>query len=559
MNTAQRLEVFVVVCCSAIAGVACGESPGTPVLELCGNGVIEETEQCDATALGGQTCVGLGNVGGSLGCGGDCTYDTSNCVPANSCGNGVAEPAANEDCDGTELGSGSCDALGLGGGDLSCTADCVYDTSRCEAFIICGNGVIDPADPCDDGNAEPWDGCDECRIREFLLEPVHPWPHFAGQGVGLLDDGRFLITWGDFDSCGEDLGCVWAQWYTAEGTPDGSEMIVAGGEVTADGSDGSLQAQLAMAPTGEHVLVWANTWSNMPNRIRARCFGANRMPLGPSFTVVVPDGTHIATTPLVASADDGRFVVVWEDEELVDDRVRSLYAQRFDASCQAQGGVIQVNHDDAVGSMHDHDLDMAPDGRFTVVWNNSITHEINMRRFGADGTPESFDLLASDMWNNYLYWPRVAMAANGRLLVTWGAFIPSQSMDLFGLAFDADGVSMGSSFNISESTDYYQWDVSATAHDNGFIVTWNSERTEDGDKDVLLRHFDFTGVPLTGELLLNTHPAGSNSGVRPALLRDGRLLVVWGNSAFQGPAEYEYFLFAQRFDPSYHSRGVLPW
>jgi hypothetical protein len=48
---------------------------GDPV---CGNGVIDDGEQCDGGNLGGFTCVDLGYSGGSLGCDPvTCTYDAS--------------------------------------------------------------------------------------------------------------------------------------------------------------------------------------------------------------------------------------------------------------------------------------------------------------------------------------------------------------------------------------------------------------------------------------------------------------------------------------------------
>ena len=51
------------------------------VISLCNNGFIEVGEDCDGTALGGQTCVGLGYDGGTLSCDAtDCTFDTSGCV-----------------------------------------------------------------------------------------------------------------------------------------------------------------------------------------------------------------------------------------------------------------------------------------------------------------------------------------------------------------------------------------------------------------------------------------------------------------------------------------------
>lgn len=50
----------------------------------CGNGVIDDPEQCDGTELGGATCVDVNPAfeGGSLACGATCTFDASGCMVA---------------------------------------------------------------------------------------------------------------------------------------------------------------------------------------------------------------------------------------------------------------------------------------------------------------------------------------------------------------------------------------------------------------------------------------------------------------------------------------------
>jgi hypothetical protein len=59
-----------------------------------------------------------------------------NTNPPTVCGNGVVEfdPAtgASEQCDINDLAGSSCEDQGLGGGELSCAADCTYDTTMCD-------------------------------------------------------------------------------------------------------------------------------------------------------------------------------------------------------------------------------------------------------------------------------------------------------------------------------------------------------------------------------------------------------------------------------------------
>lgn len=61
----------------------------------CGNGIIDETEDCDGIHLDGETCVSLGYTSGILRCGSTCLFDTSHCY-LESCGNGAID--AGENC-----------------------------------------------------------------------------------------------------------------------------------------------------------------------------------------------------------------------------------------------------------------------------------------------------------------------------------------------------------------------------------------------------------------------------------------------------------------------------
>lgn len=121
--------------------------PGDREDGLCGNGVLESSEPCEADA-GTTTCESLGLGPGSVTCREDCTFDTSSC---DSCGDGVKHDA--EPCDGTDLGGTTCMFLGFGGGTLACTG-CQYDTSGCT-----GGGTA-PGGTCGDGAKNATELCD---------------------------------------------------------------------------------------------------------------------------------------------------------------------------------------------------------------------------------------------------------------------------------------------------------------------------------------------------------------------------------------------------------------
>lgn len=108
---------------------------------VCGNNIKEEGEECDGTDLGDETCESLGLGGGNLGCTASCTFDTNGCDIQPECGNDVKEPG--EVCDGEDLGGETCESQGfLGGGELACLDDCSgFDVLNC-IFDECGDGWV---------------------------------------------------------------------------------------------------------------------------------------------------------------------------------------------------------------------------------------------------------------------------------------------------------------------------------------------------------------------------------------------------------------------------------
>lgn len=85
---------------------------------------------------------------------------SSTCAPLSYCGDGFADtgPPNFEECDGGDLNGETCQSLGYaGGGTLSCQF-CSFDTSGCISQV-CGNGVPEGTEQCDDGNGVNTDAC----------------------------------------------------------------------------------------------------------------------------------------------------------------------------------------------------------------------------------------------------------------------------------------------------------------------------------------------------------------------------------------------------------------
>jgi len=96
-------------CCSGV-GNCTGGKPASrvcaPAPAICGNGVVESGEQCEAGIPLADTCQTLGFASGTLACA-NCQYDTSGCVPA-ACGAPRDACTVNSDCCSNNCKRGSC-------------------------------------------------------------------------------------------------------------------------------------------------------------------------------------------------------------------------------------------------------------------------------------------------------------------------------------------------------------------------------------------------------------------------------------------------------------------
>ncbi len=145
----------------------------------CGNGRLEGLESCDdGNAVGGDGCSATCRRENGQPCDDDdqcqsgvCDETSMTCEPANACGNNTLE--GSEACDdGNTVGGDGCSATCLRETGEPCTDDdqcegvCDETTMTCEPANVCGNGVTEGVEACDDGNTTNGDGCSSTCRRE---------------------------------------------------------------------------------------------------------------------------------------------------------------------------------------------------------------------------------------------------------------------------------------------------------------------------------------------------------------------------------------------------------
>lgn len=147
---------FFIIALLSFAASACDNQPCEVVpVNICGNNIINDGEECDGHIFGAKTCADYKGEGasGTLKCTEHCKIDASQCaaIVPQLCGNGVIDPG--EECDSELFGAKSCkDYKGeKASGALKCTDECRIDDAQCSAPEpeLCGNDVIDAGEECD--------------------------------------------------------------------------------------------------------------------------------------------------------------------------------------------------------------------------------------------------------------------------------------------------------------------------------------------------------------------------------------------------------------------------
>lgn len=263
------------------------EEPPPPPPPSCGDGLIQQGEDCDASEQGPGTCQSLGFDTGRLVCSSSCRYDTTLCVKR--CGNGVLD--LGEACDGA-LGLMPCTTWGFN----ACTDACAVDTRRCVAQPFEPGPELDLAKggPAVVGDLAPKGPGDlVMAVPAFARVEIVPWSMTQGFEAGssrklsflrlpveveLLDangdgntdvasinqDGTFDLTifaGASYALQTLDAGCAGARFLPSNGTPRATVIAVGCGgyaEVSAAAVTKTLTSSSTAIARGPFGVIWVD-------------------------------------------------------------------------------------------------------------------------------------------------------------------------------------------------------------------------------------------------------------------------------------------------------------
>lgn len=188
------IALFVLLCACGDNAKLAGDAGIDGSQFLCGNGIVDGTEQCDAGDANGTRGAGCTTL-----CTFECVIDV-NCSDDDAC-NGEEVCADHKCTAGTALADG--DSCGTG---KLCRNGACTDS-------VCGDQFVTaPDEECDDGNSVDGDGCDNCKFSCVSTDATRNCtPADACEGQGTCNDTTHVCAAGtpqaDNTSCGTNSYC----------------------------------------------------------------------------------------------------------------------------------------------------------------------------------------------------------------------------------------------------------------------------------------------------------------------------------------------------------------
>lgn len=178
--------------CDTANHETCDNSPAD-CCPNCNGGTMDPGEQCDGSDFGGIVCEDFCYEGGTLSCTIGCQIDTSTCTGTlPTCGDNTA--GCDEECDGTDLRSQTCESLGFESGTPACGSGCTFDTSGCVNRLWYLNEGFESGLPTNWSTHGMWEVGTPSSVGPAA---AHDGANCAGTVIDnvYLNDGTYAFDW----------------------------------------------------------------------------------------------------------------------------------------------------------------------------------------------------------------------------------------------------------------------------------------------------------------------------------------------------------------------------
>lgn len=343
--------------------------------------------------------------------------------------------------------------------------------------------------------------------------------------------GTMVAVWED-DSSGDD-GKATAGSKKDQSNHDIEARIFYGGgcqkvaqfTINSNKAGDQMSPAVAMDQNGNFVVAWADDADgNGVYEIMMRGFDENGKERFKQTKVnTKSDGQQ--RNPAIAMAPDGRFVIAWEDES-DNAKTPQIFVRGFKAD--GSQSFADRNVETLAGVRLKPSVAMADDGSFVVAWEDDTDmngwFEAHAKGFKADGTDRLKTFTVNSRSDGQQRNPTVAMNGAGVFYIAYED--DEDKNDVFRIkarGYQADGKELTADMWISDAGENAVDPVLCVNKKNEIVYAWTAKARNNGD----VRRRAYRG----GKLEANHNANNITQGVQdqPAIgcTEDGRSAILW--------------------------------
>lgn len=284
--------------------------------------------------------------------------------------------------------------------------------------------------------------------------------------VGMSASGSFVAVWKDYRR-GLTMPDIYCQRFSPSGTPLGPNFQVNGANM---GSQ-TYGITIGVNRTGKFAIGWTRDDSlhfydqngNLINRAQIT---------GSGWITGIGD---------ITTNYAGDFIVLFHDQTPPPLMQDSFYVQKYDSLGNAIGGSINLSLPFYLINLMSFRIAGDSAGNFAITWEQYTTgNDIWARVYDFNCNPISDTIRFSGNCTG----PEIDMAPHGRFTIAW-----NQSLDIHAQKFLADGSRDGSDFRISNTSFRYQGGPSVGMTDSLIFFSWTDSRILGHGNDIFAKIF----------------------------------------------------------------------
>ena len=391
---------------------------------------------------------------------------------------------------------------------------------------------------------------------DFLVNTTTSRPQRT-PSVAMDGSGNAIVTWQSQYQDGYSWG-IYGRVYDNTGATLQSEF-----EINERVEGPQTIPNVHVNSTGGTVVTWVgNSATHQPTVFGHRYLIPNAEPaLSVGGELALASFVGLEDTPPAAAMNAKREAVVAWTSYAEDGSGLGIFAQMLDSLGKPIGSRIAVNTVTA-GNQTSPAVARAPGGAFIIVWESEAEdgsgYGIYARRYAANGTPEGGVFRVNTTTSGDQLKPAVAMAQDGSFIIAWQSVDTTSSSvnelnytDILAQRYSANGVALGSEFRVNNQTGLDQRDPTIAINANGeFAIGWISDHPAlsnplDTEKSIFLQWYNAQGVSVGDEVLVHRFVKDGQEAPALGIDKSGRVVVAYQSINQDGNS---WGVFARRFN-----------